>query len=271
MKPLAGWSLIEEMTRDEATSKIDRTNIAQPAIFGLQIALAALWKSWGIVPAKVVGHSVGEVAAAYVAGAYSLEDAVTIIYHRSRLQDMTGGKGRMVAVGLSQSEARKVIVGNEDKVQVAVINSPGMVTLAGDTEPLEALVATLEEAGKFVRWLRIDYAFHTHQMEPIKEELLKTLAGIKPRATTIPYISTVTGGICEGTKLDAEYWWQNVRESVLFAPAIANLIRSGEDSFLEVGPHPALQNPIMECLSDQSRKGFIIPVSAARRMNRKRC
>lgn len=256
LKPLAGWSLIEEMTRDEATSQINRTNIAQPAIFGLQIALAALWKSWGIVPAKVVGHSVGEVAAAYVAGAYTMEDAVTIIYHRSRLQDMTGGKGRMVAVGLSQSEARKVIAGNEDKVQVAVINSPGMVTLAGDTEPLEALVATLEEAGKFVRWLRIDYAFHTHQMEPIKDELLETLSGIKPRPTTIPYISTVTGGICEGTKLTGEYWWQNVRESVLFAPAIANLIRSGEDSFLEVGPHPALQNPIMECLSDQGRKGF---------------
>ncbi|MEQ1840023.1 MAG: type I polyketide synthase, partial [Verrucomicrobiales bacterium] len=148
LKPLAGWSLVDEMTRDEASSQINRTNIAQPAIFGLQVALAELWKSWGIVPSKVVGHSVGEVAAAYVAGAYTMKDAVTIIYHRSRLQDMTGGKGRMVAVGLSQAEAKKVIAGNEDKVKVAVINSPGMVTLAGDTEPLEALVATLEESGK---------------------------------------------------------------------------------------------------------------------------
>ncbi|MAS92169.1 MAG: hypothetical protein CMO55_03140 [Verrucomicrobiales bacterium] len=256
LKPLAGWSLIEEMSRDEESSQINRTNIAQPAIFGLQVALAELWKSWGITPSKVVGHSVGEVAAAYVAGAYTMEDAVTIIYHRSRLQDMTGGKGRMVAVGLSQAEAKKAIAGHEDVVQVAVINSPGLVTLAGDTEPLEEIVGGLEEAGKFVRWLRIDYAFHTHQMEPIKEELLETLADIKPRATTIPYISTVTGGMCEGTKLDGEYWWNNVRESVLFAPAIANLIRSGEDSFLELGPHPALQNPIMECLSDAGRKGF---------------
>lgn len=255
LKPLAGWSLVEEMTRDESSSQINRTNIAQPAIFGLQVALAELWKSWGIVPSKVVGHSVGEVAAAYVAGAYTMKDAVTIIYHRSRLQDLTGGKGRMVAVGLSQAEAKKVIAGNDDKVKVAVINSPGMVTLAGDTEPLEELVATLEESGKFVRWLRIDYAFHTHQMEPIKAELLETLAGIKPRATSIPYISTVTGGVCEGARLDADYWWQNVREAVLFAPAIASLIRSGEDSFLEIGPHPALQNPIMECLSEQGRKG----------------
>lgn len=256
LKPLAGWSLVEEMTRDEESSQINRTNIAQPAIFGLQVALTELWKSWGVKPSKVVGHSVGEVAAAYVAGAYTMEDAVKVIYHRSRLQDTTGGKGRMVAVGISQAEAKKAIAGRESEVQVAVVNSPGLLTLAGDTEPLEEIVGELEEAGKFVRWLRIDYAFHTHQMEPIKDELLEVLGDIKPRATEIPYISTVTGGVCEGEKLDGEYWWQNVREAVLFAPAISNLIRAGEDSFLEVGPHPALQNPIMECLSDQNRKGF---------------
>lgn len=256
LKPLAGWSLIEEMTKDEESSQINRTNIAQPAIFGLQVALAELWKSWGIEPSKVVGHSVGEVAAAYVAGAYTMEDAVTVIYHRSRLQDQTGGNGRMVAVGISQAEAKKAIAGKEDQVEVAVVNSPGLLTLAGDTEPLEEVVNELEEQGKFVRWLRIDYAFHTHQMEPIKEELLEVLKDIKPQATKIPYISTVTGGVFEGAKIDAEYWWNNVREAVLFAPAIQNLIRSGEDSFLELGPHPALQNPIMECLSDQNRKGF---------------
>ena len=256
LKPLAGWSLYDEMTRDEESSQINRTNIAQPAIFGLQVALAELFKSWGIEPSKVVGHSVGEVAAAYVAGAYTMEDAVTVIYHRSRLQDMTGGKGRMAAVGLSQVAAKKLIGDRSDQVEVAVINSPGMVTIAGDTEPLEEIVAELEEAGTFVRWLRIDYAFHTHQMEPIREELLETLAGIKPRATKIPYISTVTGGVCDGTKLDGEYWWNNVREAVLFAPAISSLIRAGEDTFVEIGPHPALQNPILECLSEAGRKGF---------------
>lgn len=126
LKPLAGWSLIEEMTKDEESSQINRTNIAQPAIFGLQVALAELWKSWGIVPSKVVGHSVGEVAAAYVAGAYTMEDAVTIIDHRSRLQDQTGGNGRMVAVGISQAEAKKAIAGKESQVEVAVVNSPGL-------------------------------------------------------------------------------------------------------------------------------------------------
>ena len=255
LKPLAGWSLIDEMTKDEESSQINKTNIAQPAIFGLQIALAELWKSWGVEPSKVVGHSVGEVAAAYVAGIYTMEGAVKVIYHRSRLQDQTGGNGKMVAVGLSAAEAKKAIGEYADKVQVAVINSPGMVTIAGDTEPLKKVIEPLEEAGKFVRWLRIDYAFHTHQMDPIKTELLEALKDIKPMASKIPYISTVTGGIFDGTKVDGDYWWQNVREAVLFSPAITGLIRSGEDSFLELGPHPALQNPITECLSEQSRKG----------------
>ncbi len=257
LKPLAGWSLIEEMTRDEATSQINRTNIAQPAIFALQVGLAELWKSWGIEPSKVVGHSVGEVAAAYVAGVYTMEDAVKVIYHRSRLQDTTGGHGRMVAVGLSAEEGKKAIAGHEKEVEVAVINSPGMITLAGDTGPLEKIVGKLEEEGKFVRWLRIDYAFHTHQMEPIKDELLEVLADIKPMAAKIPFISTVTGGVLAGEKLDGLYWWRNVRESVLFAPALSGLIRAGEDSFLELGPHPALQSPINECLSDQKKKGVV--------------
>lgn len=255
LKPLAGWSLIDEMNRDEESSQINRTNIAQPAIFGLQVALAGLWKSWGVEPSKVVGHSVGEVAAAYVAGIYTLEDAVKVIYHRSRLQDTTGGHGRMVAVGITESEAKKAIEGREDQVQVAVVNSPNLLTLAGDTGPLEEVVAELEAQQKFVRWLRIDYAFHTHQMEPIKDELLEILADIKPQPSKIPYISTVTGGVFPGEELDAMYWWRNVRESVLFAPAMISLIRAGEDSFLELGPHPALQNPIMECLQAQGRKG----------------
>ena len=155
LKPLAGWSLIAEMSKNEDSSNINRTNIAQPAIFGLQVALAELWKSWGVQPSKVIGHSVGEVAAAYVAGAYSLEDAVKVIYHRSRLQDTTGGHGRMVAVGITETEAKKAISGREDQVQIAVINSPNLLTLAGDTAPLEEVVAELEAEQKFVRWLRI--------------------------------------------------------------------------------------------------------------------
>ena len=257
LKPLAGWSLIKEMTKDDEKSQINKTNIAQPAIFALQVALAELWKSWGIEPSKVIGHSVGEVAAAYCAGVYTLEDAVTVIYHRSRLQDNTGGKGRMVAVGISEEEGRKLVSGIEDKIQVAVVNSPSMITLAGDTAPLEEFVAGLEEVGTFHRWLRIDYAFHTHQMDPIKDELLAVLADINPKRSKIPFVSTVTGGVLVGDQLDGEYWWRNVRESVLFAPGLADLIRGGEDLFIELGPHPILASSIDECLSAQSKSGAV--------------
>ena len=258
LKPLAGWSLVEEMNRGEDDSKIDRTDIAQPAIFALQVALAELWKSWGVLPAKVIGHSVGEVAAAYVAGIYTLEDAVRVIYHRSRLQNATGGHGRMVALGVSRDEARRLIAGHEKEIEVAVVNSPGMVTLAGDTGVLEEVVSGIENSGKFVRWLRIDYAFHTHQMEPIKDELIEVLSGIVPRAALVPFYSTVTAGLLEGEALDAHYWWRNVRESVLFAPAINKIALEGSEIFLELGPHPALENPITECLGDAGKKGVIL-------------
>lgn len=254
----ADWSLIEEMTRGKQDSNINKTNIAQPAIFALQVALAALWKSWGVTPAKVVGHSVGEVAAAYVAGIYSLEDAVKVIVHRSRLQETTGGTGRMVAVGISPTEAREYIGDHGARVQVAVINSPSMVTIAGDSDALEPIVEKIEADKKFLRWLRIDYAFHTHQMEPIKDALLEALADIQPQNAAVPYYSTVTGDRFHGSELDANYWWRNVREAVLFAPAIDKLARGGAQLFLELGPHPALQSSITDCLSAADKKGTVL-------------
>lgn len=259
LTPLASWSLADEMMnpQSEASSRIHLTSIAQPAIFALQVALAELWKSWGIVPTKVIGHSVGEVAAAYVAGVYSLDDAVKIIFHRSRLQDSAGGDGRMAAVGISASEASELIGGNSDRLQIAVINSPSMVTIAGDRQPLEELIERLKKDEKFVRMLRINYAFHTHHMDPIREELLTVLADIQPRPTRIPFISTVSGCVLPGEKLDAMYWWRNVRQPVLFAPAISNLVRAGSRLFLELGPHPALESSIIDLMSEQSKQGSV--------------
>ena len=255
LQPLAGFSLIEEMTRGEQDSRIDRTDVAQPAIFAVQVGLAELWKSWGIQPSQVVGHSVGEVAAAWCAGIYSLEDAVKIIFHRSRLQNMTGGHGRMLAVGITAREARELIGDHVQRVQIAVLNSPTMVTLAGDTQPLEEIANRLQQSGQFHRWLRINYAFHTHQMEPIRDELLEVLADIQPRPSQLPFISTVTGGLLDGEQLDNLYWWRNVRQPVLFGPAIANLMLQGELTFLELGPHPALASSINEYAAAQRSLG----------------
>ncbi len=255
--PLGGFSLIEEMSRDQSTSRINDTHIAQPAIFGLQVALAELWRSWGIVPSKVVGHSVGEVAAAYVAGVYGLEDATKIIFHRSRLQHTTAGLGKMLAAGIPSPLARHYIGTHAQAVQVAAVNSPNLVTLAGNTDALQEVADKLQGDGKFVRWLAVDYPFHTHVMDPIKSELLSVLGDIQPRRGHLPFISTVTGGVFRTEKMDAMYWWSNVRNPVLFAPAIANLIRSGEETFLELGPHPALKSSVTEALADLGQKGAV--------------
>jgi acyl transferase domain-containing protein len=185
---LSGWSIVEEMVKPEDQSSIDRTAIAQPAICPLQIALVELWKSWGIVPTRVIGHSVGEVVAAYCAGALSLADTVRVIYHRSRLQDTTAGHGRMLATGITAREAREMIGDLADRVHITAVNSRGFMTLGGDTAPLESIGARLEREGRFMRWLKVNYAFHSHQMEPIRDQLLECLASIKPQPGNIPFV-----------------------------------------------------------------------------------
>lgn len=257
LQPLSGWSLLTEMRRSQETSQIDRTDIAQPAIFALQVGLAELWRSWGVCPAAVVGHSVGEVAAAYVAGIYTLADAVKIIYHRSRLQNTTGGHGGMAAVGLPAVEAAARINGMQERVQISAINSPGLVTLAGDTEPLAAVLTELEAANVFVRRLPIDYAFHTHHMEPIQESLLAALADLQPRTASIPFISTVYAAQLTGTEMTADYWWHNVRQPVHFASAIDAILQMGTYAFLELGPHPALRSSLLACLAEAGQPSHV--------------
>jgi acyl transferase domain-containing protein/NADPH:quinone reductase-like Zn-dependent oxidoreductase/thioesterase domain-containing protein/acyl carrier protein len=256
-QPLAGWSLVAELFRSEAESRIDHTDVAQPAIFAVQVGLAELWKTWGVQPAKVVGHSVGEVAAAYVAGALSLDDAVTVIFHRGLLMHTTLGTGRMVVVALSPHAAREAIGGDADRVELAGINSPHLVTLSGDAEPLERIAARLEGSGVFTRWLRIQYAFHSRHMDPIEKLLVDALANIRPRAPRLPFVSTVTGARVVTEALDAQYWWDNVRGAVLFEPAISELIRDKDDTFLELGPHPALKSSLKECLAEHGRTGSV--------------
>ena len=256
IQELAGWSLLAEMTRPEGESRIDQTDVAQPAIFALQVALAELWASWGVRPAKTIGHSVGEVAAAYCAGVYSLQDAVRIIVHRSRLQHTTFGGGRMLAAALSEEEGRAAI-GNDSAVEIGAVNSPRFITFAGTVPSLEVIDRRLQERGVFTRWLRGGYAFHSAQMDPVREELLAVLADITPYATQIPLISTVTGAEIDGRSMDAAYWFRNIREPVRFAPAVIDCIGRGDRTFLEVSPHPVLESAIKECLAAKGETGAV--------------
>ncbi|MGB8166104.1 MAG: thioester reductase domain-containing protein [Chthoniobacteraceae bacterium] len=255
---IAGWSLLDELTADEAASRLDHTGFAQPAIFALQVALAALWRSWGIEPAGVIGHSVGEVAAAHVAGIFDLREAVRVIFHRGDTMEHVTAEGRMLAAGMSAEDAQKAIGAHPGRVFLAAVNSPSSVTLSGEPAALTALAAELDAQQIFTRPVPVKYAFHSAQMDPVKPVLRKALAGLAPGAATIPIASTVTGRLASGSDFDAAYWWHNVRDTVQFAAGIESLIDSGFGNFIELSPHPVLGAAVHECLSHRGERGAVL-------------
>ncbi|MEC1501348.1 type I polyketide synthase [Bacillus sonorensis] len=258
LQQYGGWSVLKEMLKNEEQSLLEETEFAQPAIFALQVGLTALWKSWGIKPDAIVGHSAGEVAAAYASGALSIEQAVRVIYHRSRLQQKTTGMGKLAAVGLSLEDVKPLLNGFEDSVSVAAVNSPGSLTLVGDPDSLEKIIKPLEEQGVFCRYLRGKVPYHSHYMNPLKEELLKSLHDLSPHRTITPLYSTVTGKQIAGRDLTADYWWENVRKPVQFASSIEEIIQSDYHTFLEISPHPVLAHSISETLKNANKKGTVL-------------
>jgi acyl transferase domain-containing protein len=234
------WSLIGELLADEEASRINETRISQPCIFSVQAALYVLWHSWGIVPDAVIGHSVGEVAAYYAAGVLSLEDAVTVCFHRSRLQQLKAGQGGILAVGITIDRADELVGKFSDKVSVAAVNSKDSLTLSGDMKTLEEISTLLEKENKFARFLKVEVPYHSPVMDSIVLELQECLSGITPHAGNKSVVSTVTGGIIDGRQINAAYWAQNVRKPVLFASAFSQLPETGFDKFIEISAHPVL-------------------------------
>ncbi len=257
--PLAGWSLLSELQADEAASRLASTEVAQPALFALQVGLAALWRSWGLAPDAVVGHSLGEVAAAHVAGALSLEDAVKVVYHRGRIMQGATGLGKTAAVEMTPEECDRLLAEYDGRLSVAAVNSPTSLTISGDPVALEDLVIGLQKQNVYARMLRVDYAFHSSQMDPFLAELSEALHGIAPKAAAVPLFSTVTGRPSDGLEYDADYWARNIRQTVQFAPVVAQLLDAGHDTFLEIAPHPVLSGSITQCLHERGLKGLVLP------------
>jgi acyl transferase domain-containing protein/protein-L-isoaspartate O-methyltransferase len=246
LRPLAGWSLLDELAAPAERSRIDETQITQPALFAVQIALAELWRSWGMSADAVVGHSMGEVAAAYVAGALDLEQAIRIIYHRGRVMQRAIGAGRMAAVGLSGSAVQTFLAGRDD-VSVAAVNGPTSTVISGAAAAIESAVEELSTRGIFARLLDVSLASHSTHMEPLRGELVRSLAGLSSRPAAIALYSTVTGARAGAGDFDAEYWGRNLREPVLFARAIAAAAESGDVDYLEISPQPMLRTPLEQC------------------------
>ncbi|GAA2499161.1 SDR family NAD(P)-dependent oxidoreductase [Streptomyces gobitricini] len=241
LAPYLGWSVAKRLESADATHW-ERTEIAQPMLFTVQTALVALLAERGVRPSAVIGHSVGEVAAAHAAGALDLPSAARVIAERSRAQAATAGSGRMAAVGLGEVAAREVLTAYEGRLEIAGVNSGRDVTVAGDPDALAALGEELMSRQVFFRDLGLDYAFHSAAMDPLREPLAQSLAGLAPTATRLPMVSTVTGAPVPGEELTADYWWRNVREPVRFAQAVDRALADGTDILLEIGPHPVLRS-----------------------------
>ncbi|NEO84955.1 MAG: acyltransferase domain-containing protein [Spirulina sp. SIO3F2] len=257
LKEHVNWSLWAELNATETESRMAQVDVAQPAYFALQVALAKLWEAWGIKPDAIVGHSAGEIAAAHIAGALTLEDAIQVIVARSQLQKQAAGQGTMLAIALSETQAELLLAGYRDRVSIAAINSPQGVTLSGDGATLQEIAEFLTSRDVFCRQLAVDIPFHSAALDPLKGKLIERLNNIQPQIPKIDLFSTVTGQQFEN-QMDADYWANNLREPVRFSPAIAQLIEQKADVFLEISCHPVLSRSIAENLDAASAQGQVL-------------
>ncbi|WP_394839098.1 SDR family NAD(P)-dependent oxidoreductase [Pendulispora rubella] len=256
--PYVDWSLLGVLKGTETAPSLDRIDVAQPTLFAVMVSLAAVWRSMGVTPDAVVGHSQGEVAAAYVAGALSLEDAAKIVTLRSRALATVAGLGRMAAVELPRAQLEPYLAPYGERIVVAAVNSPHATTLAGEPEAVDALLRELEAKQVFALRLRVDVASHSPQIRDMREKLLLELADIAPRHGKIPFFSAVTAEKSEGSDLGPEYWYQNLRRPVRFADATNALVLDGHRFFVEVSPHPVLMLALEETLEASESPAAIV-------------
>ncbi|MEV4054636.1 type I polyketide synthase, partial [Amycolatopsis sp. NPDC049688] len=234
------WSLRDVLADAEALSRVD---VVQPALFAVMVSLAELWRSYGVVPDAVLGHSQGEIAAAVVAGALSLEDGARVVALRSKAILALAGRGGMVSVAASLGAVETRLT---EGLSIAAVNGPAAVVVSGAADALEALIASCAADGIRAKRIPVDYASHSAQVEEIRDELLNVLAPITPRTAETGFFSTVTGDWADGAELDAEYWYTNLRSTVLLDDAVQALTERGFGTFIEASPHPVLTMAIGE-------------------------
>ena len=244
LKPYLGTSILAELDRPESETRLGETSVAQPAIFAIQVAIAALLASWGIKPDAVTGHSVGEIAAAHVAGALKLMEAVRLVAERGRIMQEATGLGRMASVGLTEADAAAIARASNGLLSVAAVNAPRACVLSGDATALDAALTALAARGVAHQMLPVNYAFHSAQMAPFEVRLSEAMSDITSASAPIPMVSTVTGAPIDGAALDGRYWGRNLRDTVRFMPAVEQLLASGIDTFVEIAPHPVLGSSI---------------------------
>ncbi|MGA2217107.1 MAG: beta-ketoacyl synthase N-terminal-like domain-containing protein, partial [Terracidiphilus sp.] len=244
----AGWSVLELLQDDGPNARLEEIEYLQPMLTTVMVALAALWRSWGIEPNAVLGFSMGEASAAYVAGMLDLKDTMAVVCRRARLLKRLRGKGVIASIPVSFEEAEKLLVPYRPLLSVAVVAGPANTVLSGDPSAMQTLAEELESRGIPCRFVKSDVAGHSAQTDALLDELRAELGGLTPHRGFIPLASTVDDTYVGGAELNADYWARNLRQTVLQMDGIARLLRDGYTSFLEVSPHPVAWNPVWETI-----------------------
>nr|WP_053161264.1 type I polyketide synthase [Streptomyces caatingaensis] len=248
LAPHVDWSLTAVLRGAEGAPGLERVDVVQPVLWAVMVSLAEVWRSYGVRPSAVVGHSQGEIAAAVVSGALSLEDGARVVALRSRAIGALAGKGGMVSVPLPVAEVRELIGRWDGRVSVAAVNGPTSVVVSGEVAALDELMAHCEAEAVRARRIPVDYASHSAAVEEIRETILDVLAPVTPLAPEVPFFSTVTGEWLTGPVTDADYWYRNLRQTVELADSIRTLAQEGFGAFIEVSAHPVLTVPVQETL-----------------------
>ncbi|MEU1866659.1 thioester reductase domain-containing protein [Streptomyces gardneri] len=253
------WSLQDVLRGADGAPGLDRVDVVQPVLWAVMVSLAELWRSRGVRPEAVAGHSQGEIAAATVAGVLTLQDGACVVALRSQaIGRVLAGLGGMVSVALPAAEVRERIVPWEGGIQLAAVNGPRSVVVSGENDALDEFLAEARADGIRARRVPVDYASHSAYVELLQDELTILLADVTPRQAEIPMLSTVTGGWVEGPELDAGYWYRNLRQTVELERAVRALLGQGYGTFVEASAHPVLVTGVQDIAEDAGRAATVV-------------
>ncbi|MFL6653180.1 MAG: thioester reductase domain-containing protein [Sulfurifustis sp.] len=248
----------------EQAALLNRTDFTQPALFALQVALWRLWNSWGVTPDLLIGHSIGEFAAAHVAGVFDLADACRLVAARGRLMQALPSGGAMASIEASGAEVESVMqkLGLTTKVSIAGLNSPTQTVVSGDVDGVEKVVAHFAQEGRKAKRLKVSHAFHSHLMEPMLAEFRAMAGTVRYSAPTISLVSSFTGALAQaGDFTQPEYWVRQARGAVRFTDGMRTLSEKGANTFLELGPQPVLSGLGAACLADEGPVSWVASIT----------
>ncbi|MGW3045868.1 type I polyketide synthase, partial [Kitasatospora sp. NPDC001159] len=249
LAPYVDWDLLDVVRGAPGAPGFDRVDVVQPALWAVMVSLAEVWRSYGVRPDAVVGHSQGEIAAAAVIGALSLDDAAKVVALRSQALAAIAGHGGMASIPLPAEQVRERLAAYTGRLDVAAANGPATTVISGDADALEEFVNTCTDEGIRARTIPVDYASHGPHVDRIREDLARLLTGITPRATETAFYSTVTAQPIDTTELDGEYWFRNLRQPVEFEQTVRTLAADGHRTFIETSPHPVLTVGLQDTLA----------------------